>query len=155
MKKREYVWLYLGVIATIMFILRATVGLTEEDTAKFISLQPLMELIIIILCLLTIVPNLLMKIKNQTIHDVCFWGCIFVACGIAVFLLPGFIPEDATKDDTDSMTEIFLYALTGAVMVCYLGWESYKAKKRKKLNDQRKAEQDAVHDRAMKESENE
>ena len=63
-----------------------------------------------------------------------------------------FIPADTTTHETDSLYKLFAYGLVGAFMVCYLGWESHKAKRMKKLNEQRKAESDLVHQKAMEES---
>lgn len=154
MRRHESVWLCLGVIAATMFITRmmSPNGLSEDDVARLIDIQPMIELIIIILCLLTLVPSLLRKIKTQTIQDLCVWICVFTAVGIAIFMLPSYIPATATKDETDTYTKLIVYGIVVLVFVIYLIWESHKAKKRKKLNDESKAESDLVHQKAMEES---
>ena len=154
MKRHEYVWLYIGIIAAVIFITRAMSpnGFSEESTAKLIDIQPMIELVIIMLCLLTLVPSLLRKIKTQTIQDLCVWMCVFMAVGIAIFILPSYIPADATKDETDLYTKLMVYGIFASIFVVYLIWETHKAKKRRKLNDERKAQSDLVHQKAMEES---
>lgn len=154
MRRHEYVWLYIGVIAAVIFISRAMSpnGFSEDDVAKLSDIQPMIELVIIMLCLLTLVPSLLRKIKTQTIQDLCVWMCVLMAVGIAIFILPSYIPADATKDETDLYTKLMVYGIIASIFVVYLIWETHKAKKRKKLNDERKAESDLVHQKAMEES---
>lgn len=154
MRAMDKFWMIIGAFAAIVFLIRQTTpgGLSEEMLQKMVEIQPILELTIILMCLWFIVPRAFSKMKNQTIYDILVWSCFIIGCGVATLMFTEFIPADTTTHETDSLYQLYAYGLVGAFMVCHLGWESHKAKRMKKLNEQRKAESELVHQKAMEES---
>lgn len=156
MRAVDRIWMAIAAIAGIVFLIRQTTpgGLPEDFSQKMIEFQPMFELLIILMCLWFIVPRAFSKMKNQTIYDILVWSCFIIGCGVAILMFIEFVPADTTTHETDSLYKLFAYGLVGAFMICYLGWESHKAKRMKKLNEQRKAESDLVHQKAMERENN-
>lgn len=151
MSRLDFGYLIIGAIFATDLITRIAYPdvITPEYLETWNEVVPLIEILFISICLMQTVPKLFRKVKSKTVYDIIVYSCFFIGCGIVIFILPDFIPADATKEDADYMIKIVVYLMLGAFLTVYFLWETHKQKVAKRKNEQSKAESDAIHEKAM------